>query len=183
MFSPVTSHSCLTGRSLANCKHIYIGASSISVASYLCHLSPFSPLLFFCLARDSTLSLILKNKMKLCMQLTAFECKQQFIFMRFVVKQIACLFVCLFVHTDSQINGKVPQFTCLGFIHEDAITASQTPGRERWGGPFPLTRVGVSLRSAGLERARLIQANKNSLEYRKGNEYVNKRYLFEAQVG
>lgn len=70
------------------------------------------------------------------MQLTAFGYKQQFIFMCFVVKQIACLFVCLFFHTDSQINGKVPLFTRPGFIHENAITASQTLGRARWGGPF-----------------------------------------------
>lgn len=89
------------------------------------------------------------------MQLTAFEREQQFIFMCFVVRQIACLFVCLFFHTDSQINGKVPLFTCLGFIHENAITASQTLGRVRWGGSFLCKRVGVSLCSAPLERARL----------------------------
>lgn len=55
--------------------------------------------------------------------------------MCFVVKQIACLFVCFF-HTDSQIKGKVQLFTRLGFIHENASTASQTLGRVRWGGPF-----------------------------------------------
>lgn len=78
------------------------------------------------------------------MQLTAFEREQQFIFMCFVVQQIACLFVCFF-HTDSQINGKVPLFTRLGFIHENTIIASQTLGTRRRGGVFSVLESQRSL--------------------------------------
>lgn len=89
------------------------------------------------------------------MQLTAFEREQQFIFMCFVVQQIACLFVCFF-HTDSQINGKVPLFTRLGFIHQNNHSLPDSGHKEAWRGLF-CARESSVLCSSGKSQANLCQ--------------------------